>query len=184
MNTNNNNNIFIIFVCTLIFILLICIGFSFISNKGTINTSGIKVYYRVYANNRWSRWYKNGQVAGKENSSIKAVETKIKTNKNGHVLYNIYSNSDTFNDNDTYDGEMCGNQKDSLYGIRFSLSDEVYNKYRIYYRTHNKKDKWMGWTSDYEISGDNEVEIDMIQIKVILRKDTFDGYLNNSSIGF
>ncbi|MBQ1496661.1 MAG: hypothetical protein IIZ40_04890 [Bacilli bacterium] len=184
MNTNNKKIVFIMVVCTLIFILLVCIGFNFISNRDVIKTSGIKVYYRVYTNGRWSKWYKNGQIAGIENSSIKAVEAKIKTNKNGHILYNTYSSSNDFNDNDTYDGEMCGNQIDSLYGIRFSLSDEVYNKYRIYYRTHNKKDKWMGWTSDYLISGDNEVEIDQLQIKVILREDTFDGYLNNSSIGF
>ena len=30
--------------------------------------------------------------------------------------------------------------------------------------THNKKDGWLDWTSRYNISGDNEVEIDQIQM--------------------
>ena len=50
MNTNNKKIVFIMVVCTLIFILLVCIGFNFISNRDVIKTSGIKVYYREWPN--------------------------------------------------------------------------------------------------------------------------------------
>ena len=57
--------------------------------------------------------------------------------------------------------------KSSIYGIRLSLSDELYKKFNIVYRTYNKKDGWLDWTTDYRISGDNGVDIEMIEIKVV-----------------
>ncbi|MBQ6220191.1 MAG: hypothetical protein IJJ47_10705 [Methanosphaera sp.] len=123
--------------------------------------------YRIYNEDGWSEWYKDGETCGEKNKAIKAIEVAVRGDKKGNVLYNIYSEVDKFNDNDSYNGDTAGNLKSSIYGIRLSLSDELYKKFNIVYRTYNKKDGWLDWTTDYRISGDNGVDIEMIEIKVV-----------------
>ena len=183
-NKNKKNKNVILALIIIILLLVFSIGMYFVNNRDVINTSGIKLYYRVYTSDGWSKWYKNGQVAGKENKSITAIEAKIETDKEGHILYNTYSATNDFEDNDSYDGETGGDKKEGIYGIKFFLSDEVFKNYKIYYRSHNKKDGWMDYATDYNISGDNEVEIDKIQLKILLKDSAFSESLEKPNIGF
>ena len=153
-------------------------------NRGSISTEGIKLNYRIYTKNGWSRWYKNGQTAGTPNESILAIEAKVDSDKYGNILYNIYSSKEDFEDNDSYNGETAGDKEKGIYGIKMFLTDDLYSEYQIYYRTHNKKDGWLDWTSRYNISGDNEVEIDQIQIKILKIDDKFEQDIEKASIGF
>ena len=183
-NKNKKKKIVTLMLVIVVLILSFSIGMNFVNNKGVINTDGIKVNYRVYTDEGWSKWYKNGQIAGRENKSIKAIEAKIETEKYGHILYNIYSSNNNFDDNDTYDGETAGDKEKAIYGMKFFLTDDLYKEYQIYYRTHNKKDGWLDWTSKYNISGDNEVDIDELQIKVLKIDDVFEQNVEKASIGF
>ena len=167
-NKNKKKKIVTLMLVIVVLILSFSIGMNFVNNKGVINTDGIKVNYRVYTDEGWSKWYKNGQIAGRENKSIKAIE----------------ASNNTFNDNDTYDGETAGDKEKAIYGMKFFLTDDLYKEYQIYYRTHNKKDGWLDWTSKYNISGDNEVDIDELQIKVLKIDDVFEQNVEKASIGF
>ena len=164
-------------------ILISVILIIFIANNNLFNASDkYQLRYRVYTENGWSEWYKDGQTCGEKNNSIKAIEVEIKADKKGNVLYNVYSEVDSFKDNDSYNGETAGNMKNSIYGVRLSLSDELYKKYNIVYRTYNKKDGWLDWTTDYRISGDNGVNIEMLEIK-LLNKDEKIKIGDKSNIG-
>ena len=153
------------------------------TNKG-IKTEGIDLKYRIYTEDGWSEWYNNGEEAGYMTKSIKAIETSVDSKKTGHILYNVYSQSEDFSSNDVYDGETAGDKKNSIYGIKFFLTDQLFDDYVIYYRTYNKKDGWLDWTSSYEISGDNEVDIEKIQIKILKTGDKNPEPNENTSIGF
>ena len=78
-NKNKKNKNVILALIIIILLLVFSIGMYFVNNRDVINTSGIKLDYRVYTSDGWSKWYKNGQVAGKENKSITAIEAKIET---------------------------------------------------------------------------------------------------------
>ena len=171
-------SVFIAIVITIFVLVLLKV------NKGVIKTEGIKVYYRIYTKDGVSKWFKNGQIAEIKQNKITGFESKIETKYNGHILYNTTSSTNDFDDNDSYDGELAGNKKDGIYGIKFNLTDELYQNYNIYYRTYNKKDGWLDWTNNYAISGDNEVDIEKIQIKVIKNTDSIDGKTKTPSIGF
>ena len=165
-------------IVLIVAILLILVLFNVFNDY-----KGNGLQYRVFNEDGWSKWYSNNQIAGKTSKRITAIEIKIDSN-NSHIIYNTSSTSDDFSDNDTYDGNTSGNKKDALYGIKIALTDDLYKNNKIYYRTYNKKDGWLDWTSDYNISGDNEVDIEKIQIKIIDKDDEFKEKQEKSSIGF
>ncbi len=173
----------LIILIIVIILLTILIVFKYNNNNG-INTKGITLKYRVYTSNGWSKWYNNGQIAGTENKNVLAFEAKVESNKNGNILYNIYSTNDSFDDNNTYGSSTVGNKKNGIYGIKMFLSDDLFKNYQIYYRTHNKKDGWLDWTNNYSISGHNGIEFDLIQIEIIDINEKFKQKIEKASIGF
>ena len=176
--------IIILFIVILLFVVGSITVVNFIVNKDVIKTEGIDLTYRIYTTDGVSRWFKNGQVAEVKNKKVTGLESKIKTSYNGHILYNSLSSTNTFDDNDSYDGDIAGNKKDAFFGVKFNLTDELYKKYKIYYRTYNKKDGWLDWADTYMISGDNEVDIEKIQIRILKIDDKLDGETKTPSKGF
>ena len=164
--------------------LIMTIVYNRVRNKGAIYTKGISLKYRVYTEDGWSRYYKNGQIVGDNNKKILAIEAKVSSNKTGQIFYNTYGINNTFKDNDTFNGDTSGNKKDNLYAVKFGITDDLYKEYKIYYRTYNKIDGWLDYAEDYMISGNNEVNIEKIQIKIININEVFDGKTNNPSKGF
>ena len=171
----------LIFILTFITLLII---YNRIANKDAIFTKGIDLRYRIYTKDGWSKWYKNGQIAGEKNKKILAIEAKISSDAKGHIYYNTYGTNNTFEDNDDYDGVTSGNKKDNIYGIKLGITDELYQKYKIYYRTYNKIDGWLDYASINEISGNNEVNIEKIQIKIIDMNQMINDNTKNPSKGF
>lgn len=171
-------------VIGLVILILVILIVLFSIVKKNIDDSKTKLYYRVYTEDGWSIWYYNNQVAGEKNKKILAIEAKIESEETGHILYNTFSSNNDFSDNDSYDGEIAGDKKEPIYGIKMFISDNLYKNYKLYYRTYNKKDEWLGWTSNYNVSGDNEVDIEQIQIRLIDNDELFDEDTNNTSIGF
>lgn len=161
---NNMKKILIIGAIAAILIITIIL----IANKDVIHTKGIKIYYRTYTEKTgWSHWSKNGQINGKKNNPITAVQIKIKTKSKGNIFYNT-NQKNKWQNVDSTSGQTSGNEKDNVSSIRIMLSDTLYNKYKISYRT-NKKGEWSEWGYDnFEIS--TRKYINQIQIKVEERK--------------
>lgn len=177
---NKKNKIVIGLVIFILIILIVTFGI--ISRNNEAKKS--KLFYRVYTEDGWSSWYSNNQVAGEKNKKITAIEVKVNTKEIGSVLYNTYSEVDDFNDNNSYNSETAGDKKHGIYGVKIFLTEELYNNYNIYYKTYNKKDGWLDWSSDNKISGDNGVDIEQIQIKLLNKNEKIDEKQENTSIGF
>ena len=182
-NLKTKRLIIIIMILCMIFLIMTVI-YNRVKNKGAIYTKGIKLEYRVYTEDGWSRYYKNGQIASKDNKKILAIEAKVKSDYEGNIYYNTYGVKNTFEDNDNYNGETSGNKKNNIYAVKFGITDKLYQEYAIYYRTYNKKDGWLDWATLNQISGDNEVNIEKIQIKIVSIDDKEEFDTNNSSKGF
>lgn len=174
-------------IAVLIIIVLAGITFGisyFIVNKDVVRTQGIELEYRVYNSNGWSKWYKNGQIAGEKGNNIKGIQIKVKSEKNGHVFYNTYSDSLTFEDNDEYDGATSGNLKEPIKGIKITLSDQLYKSYILYYRTRNEKNDWLGWSNNFDVpNGNKDAAMDQIQIKVLRKINRMKLEPKETSIG-
>ena len=60
----------------------------------------------------------------------------------------------------------------------------MYKEYKVYYRSHNELDNWLGWSSNKEVSGDINKGMDQIQIKILKSNEEFKYEPNKSSKGF
>ena len=152
------------------FIVLIVGTIVFVNSKndGMSNTNEIKIYYRTYYKDKWSKWSKNGITSGDYENNIKNIQIKVKTRTEGYVFYNVYSNGKWIN-------EITNNSKiknNAIKGLSFENMDTIYNKYDICYRTYNKKDKWLGWACNGEVSGNSEENVTALEVKIIPKNVT------------
>lgn len=154
----------------LIIIISIVVLFLF-TNLFSIIINNSYVKYRVYSDNKWSDWKKNGKVAGDFNSKITNIE--IKMNKDSAPLMSFYKNDDWSNEI---------NNRSSIKGISVTNVYDFNKKYSLCYRTYNKKNKWLNWTcSDNmnNISGNKKEDILAIQFKIIPKNVILGDYLEN-----
>ena len=132
-----------------------------------LNTDGMNNYgvynikYKIFQNGKWSKFSKNGITVGDKENPIQNISISAKQRK-GRIYYYTYTND--------WSDQIFETPKDNsnqISGLKFNLSDTLYKKYSICYRTYNKKDKWLNWTCDGEISGNKEEPITALEIKII-----------------
>lgn len=144
-------------------------------NNDGMNNSGIyNLKYRVYQNRKWSKYSKNGIVVGDKENPIQNIDFKIKENK-GRVFYYTYTNDWSKQIFDTKEDNISN----QIYGLRIDITDTLYKKYMICYRTYNKKDKWLNWACCGETSGNSEEPITAVEIKIIPRNGNPFDYLKD-----
>lgn len=157
-------------------IILLAIGFIYVIKNVTsdgMNNKGIyKISYRTYTD-KWSSYQKNGNTSGNTKDKINDIEIKIKNNKKGGIYYSVYTDDWS---PQIFDYNKVG--KD-IKGIKIGLTGSLYKKYSVCYRTYNKKDKWLNWTCDSSISGNEEEPITAIEIKIIPKKSVKFDYLKD-----
>ena len=139
-------------------------------NKGIYN-----VKYRVYQNGKWTKYSKNGMTIGDKEHPIQNIEFKYNKEK-GLINYFLYTDDWS----EQIYGSLESNAK-KIYGIKIGDSNVLYKKYDICYRTYNKKDKWLNWTCNGEISGNAKEFITAIEIKLIPKNSVKKDYLKNYS---
>ena len=158
-------------------ILLGLIASLLIFNKlNTDKMNNNKIYnvkYKVYQNGKWSRNKKNGLTVGDKENSIQNLEIKIKTDK-GYAYYTAYTT-------DWSEQNYKAMEKNSkqIYGFKMKVSNLLHKKYDMCYRTYNKKDKWLNWTCNGEISGNSEEPITALEIKIIPKNSVKFDYLRD-----
>lgn len=139
------------------------------------NNDKVNVYYRTYTKeNGWSAWVKNGETSGNGKDSILNIEMKLKTKKNGKIIYNVFQNGKWSN---FFDERKLKNG--SISGIKASLLNDVRKEYNVYYRTYNKTNKWLEWTSNGKVSGNIKEKITKVQIKALLDDSSLEDYLKD-----
>lgn len=156
-----------IFIVLGVIIAIVCVGL-FIHIKNTNNQAN--VYYRTYTKNGWSKWSKNGMVSGDGESAILNIEIKIKSKLKGDIIYKLYQGSEWTN---------VAKKNEKVSGMKITLSNTLYKKYNIFYRTYNDEDEWLEWANDYQISGNKDKTIKKIQIKLLEKDSSVDDFLED-----
>lgn len=179
------NKKIIISVLAVILIVALILVFNN-KNDGMLNTRKVSIYYKTYTDKGWSKWSKNGITSGNKEDSIKNIKIKVKTKVNGYVIYSVYNNK--WKDNLEEDKKIKNNE---IYGFKFSNINTLNKEFDICYRTYNKKDKWLNWACNGDISGNIKENITALEIKIIpknvVKYDWLKDYnktLNEPNIGF
>lgn len=169
----------IILLITLSFsIIAILISFVFTKNDGMQQTRGASVFYKTYNKHEgWTKWSKNGNASGTINSrfSIENIDIKLKTKLDGTVKIKYYTSKNKWSKNNSTKLK----NKNSIYAIRLAISGDVRKKYDICYRTYNKKNYWLEWACNGEISGNINEKISQLEIKVIPKNIIVNEYLKD-----
>ena len=161
----------------LLLIVLILSGIFIMNNRNPYRNEGFKgFYYRTYANGKWSKWCKNGEVCGKKGSAITDIEIKTGDNIKGLMYYNVYHNGN-FAGLNSVDQKLLDNTS-NIEALLLTSSGEMLEKYNIYYRTYNAKYGWLAYSNGTEviygetgINGAKSFPMEQIQI-IILKKDS------------
>lgn len=161
----------------LLLIVLILSGIFIMNNRNPYRNEGFKgFYYRTYANGKWSKWCKNGEVCGKKGSAITDIEIKTGDNIKGLMYYNVYHNGN-FAGLNSVDQKLLDNTS-NIEALLLTSSGEMLEKYNIYYRTYNAKYGWLAYSyGDQLIAGESGINgakgfpMEQIQI-IILARDS------------
>lgn len=151
----SKNNIILILVFIFTFLSLLFIKAQFIDKK-------VNIYYRVYSNKGWSRWVKNdtGVITS---GNIKNIQFKIKSSTKGDITYNYFADGWSKN----YYASQKQKNVEKIYGVKYSLFDDLNNNYQICYKTYNKKNKWLEWSCENELNGNKNVPVSGVKFKII-----------------
>lgn len=163
---------FIILVLCIIAVLSSLIIIKFLRT----DTNEYKISYRTYDKKKgWSKWYKNGKTAGDGVNAIQKIEIKVKS-KDDSVKIELFENG-------KWNTLVDKNAKiKDAYALRLSISRSLYKDYNIFYRTYNKKDKWLEWAYNYEISGNKKAPITKLQIKILKKEVSLEDYLEDYNL--
>ena len=166
------NSKIIILVSCIILVIVSLVVF----NCMKIDSNEYKISYRIYdKRNGWSKWSKNGKTAGDGINAIQKIEIKIK-NKNEKVRYELFENGKWVSETD-----KKVKIKD-MYALKLSITPKLYKNYNIFYRTYNKKDNWLEWAYNNEISGNKEAPITKVQIKILKKEVSLEDYLEDYNL--
>lgn len=181
-----------IYIVTFILLLFMFVLTLQIKTDGMKNANEATVYYRVYTKeNGWSRWSKNGITSGNKKNNILNIQIKTKSKYSGITAFKIYNkNWSKYYDSKTDEGNYKKLKSSNIKAIKIFNDSELRKKYQICYRTYNKKNKWLNWVCEDEISGNKNENITAIEIKQIPNNVIKNEYLKDydlieiSNIGF
>lgn len=143
-----------------------------------MNRQYANVYYRTYTKeNGWSRWVKNGKTSGNGKDNILNIEVKVKSNLKGTVTYSVYQGGKWTKDIGNIQSGKFKNK--TIYGLRVCLTGILNKQYHIYYRTYNSADKWLNWGTDADSSGNRDVAIKKVQMKILYDNSSLEDNLDD-----
>ena len=163
-----------IFIALILLVILIVLLVNLITNNDGMKNKGIyNVKYRVYQNGKWTKYSKNGMTIGDKEHPIQNIEFKYNEEK-GYVYYNVSGND--------WSEQQYGQMKNNLeniYSLQINISNILYKKYVICYRTYNKKDKWLNWSCDGEMNENKKEAITALEVKIIPKDSNKKEYLKD-----
>lgn len=162
MKTIKKYKKYIIIGITIILMLVLSMLIYYINDSDKMNNKGIyNIKYKVFQNEKWSKYFKNGITVGDKKNPIQNIEFNI-NKKYGIVYYKTYTNEWSKQISVSLD-----DKPNLIYGLTINRTNILRKKYNICYRTYNKKDKWLNWACDGEISGNKEEPITALEVKII-----------------
>lgn len=158
-------------------IILIIILFKIIS--GIVETKQRFISYKIYTEKAgWSSWKQNGEKSNNiYDENIKKIKFKLSKFNKESLSYSIFTeNGSKWSDQYRYNESI---KKQNITGIRISPTSGMIKNYDICYRTYNKKNGWLEWACNDEISGNKTEKIYAIQVKIIPKNVIKNEYLQD-----
>ena len=134
------------------------------------------VYYESYSNaNEPLGEVSEAEMSGTTGQSrgIKGFKARVETELLGDIQYKTFNKEDLWDNEWKKSNEIAGNLDDSreITAIKIELTEELEERYDIYYRVHLSYFGWLDWAKNGEIAGSNEFNIEAIEIKLYLKVD-------------
>lgn len=168
-----NKNRIVFGIIVLLTLIVSFIIYNKFDNDGMDNSGIYKIKYRVSQNGIWSDYSKNGMSAGDKENPIQNIQFKVKE-KEGRVYFYTYTNKWS-----EQNFKVMSSNSNKIYGLKINTSNLLHKKYDVCYRTYNKKDKWLNWTCNGEISGNKDEPITALEIKIIPKGSVRFDYLKD-----
>ena len=135
-----------------------------------------KITYQAHVQNIGNQNIKNeNEVAGTTGRSLRleAIKINLDTTLSGNIEYQSYVEKNGWEEKKTSNGEFSGTtgKSKAIQLIRINLTDQLEEKYDIYYRVHSEMYGWLDWAKNGEVAGVNHYSIEAIQIKLFLKTD-------------
>ena len=125
-----------------------------------------------------------GQIAGTtgQRKNLEGLIINLNTTLTGNVEYQSFIEDSDFGEWQK-NGELTGTtgQHKAIQLIKIRLTDQLSEKYDIYYRVHSEKYGWLGWAKNGETAGASYYNIQAIEIKLYLKIDSAKKNLNTNN---
>ena len=148
----------------------------------------VGVSYNSLNSNGWQEYVNEG-ITGTTGQSLGINKIKIRLSNNsaltGNIKYQTYTFFKDWGSEVTSDQES-GSNDETIEAIKISLTDELSEKFDIFYRVHVSYKGWMGWTSNGEPAGTKGYyyPIEAIEIKLVNKDDSTMSNQSNSYIEY
>ena len=125
-----------------------------------------------------------GEISGTTGlgKRLEAFKINLTTTLSGNVIYKSYGSDDKWSEYIT-DNSYTGTtgQSKPIYLIAIDLTDELKEKYDIYYRVHSERYGWLDWAKNGEETGADYYDIQAIEVKLYLKIDSRKNSLANTN---
>lgn len=178
----------ITFVCIILIVSFIKI-YDITTGDHMDNKGIAKIKYRVYIQKKgWSKWVKSGVTAGNYKNPISMIQIKQSTGDD--IVFSYTPDGNKWVENLNLSADNLGTKNTTIRAVKFDTYVNQAVKYDIYYRTYNKKNKWLEWTSNYNVSGNKNEDILAFSMKIIpvnvIKSDYLKDFKDNdkTNVGF
>lgn len=125
-----------------------------------------------------------GETAGTtgQRKNLEGLIINLNTTLTGNIEYQSFVENADFGEWQK-NGELTGTtgQHKAIQLIKIRLTDQLSERYDIYYRVHSEKYGWLGWAKNGEIAGASYYNIQAIEIKIHLKVDSASKNLNTNN---
>lgn len=159
----------------------------------TEDNMGLITYSAHIQNIGWQKKVADGENAGTtgRNLGIEALTinvTELGRNENtlsGSVVYQTHVSGIGWQKNSSSDGAISGTTGENrrIEAVKIYLTDQLAEKYDVFYRVHSSNFGWLDWTKNGEIAGSTGYgsAIEAIQIRLFEKEDSSAPVVKNRS---
>ena len=150
-----------------------------------VSKDDVDLMYKSHSVDGWNDYVSAGVTSGTTGQSKCVDQIRIKlinnTNLKGNLYYQVYGLNGW--EQEVSSDEVSGVINIPIEAIKIRLSDDLKEKYNIYYRVHASYIGWMGWTKNGNVAGTvgyfNKIEA--IEIRILYKDDNSIIETNDSS---
>ena len=146
------------------------------------------VTYRTHVQNQgWQAYKTDGETSGTEGKSLRLEGIEINVDNSpyqGNIQYLTHVQNQGWETDWRQNGKTSGTMNKSLRleAIKIRLTDDLGDKYDVWYRVHAQNVGWMGWAKNGDPAGTEgySQRLEAIQIQLVLKGGEAPGSTENA----